>query len=205
MNLKSDHVMQFKVTLTGIRPPIWRRILVPCDYSFWDLHVAIQDAMGWMDCHLHQFEVTIPLTTETVLVGIPLEEDMLDGDSVAPGWNLPIAALFTLFNRKASYEYDFGDSWRHAVVLEKIRPREKNEVCPVCIGGKRACPPEDCGGVWGYQNLLAAIADPTDEDHEEMMQWVGGSFDPEHFTKDAVVFTDPSKRWDMAFRHRPTI
>jgi len=196
VDLKFDHVMQFKVTLRGTKPPIWRRIQVPCTYSYWDLHVAIQDAMGWLDGHLHQFIQPDPLTLDPVTIGIP------DGDDpfVAPGWEMPIAAFFTLASRKARYEYDFGDDWEHSVVLEKIFPLEKGVQLPVCVGGRRACPPEDCGGVSGYYRLLEILSDPSHEAYSDTSDWVGGSFDADLFDREAVAFDDPGERWEIAFR-----
>ena len=200
MNLKFDHVIQFKVTLNGIKPPIWRRIQVPCDYSFWDLHVAIQDAMGWLDCHLHQFRVRDPLVLNPLTIGIPADDDFDGLPAVIPGWEVPIAAFFTLVSRKAQYEYDFGDSWHHSVVLEKILPLEKGLKLPICNGGRRACPPEDCGGAGGYHELIEILADPDREEYSETSEWVGGSFDADRFDRGAVVFDDPDERWDYAFR-----
>ncbi|MCF8062219.1 MAG: plasmid pRiA4b ORF-3 family protein [Deltaproteobacteria bacterium] len=196
MKVKADHVMQFKVTLKEIKPPIWRRIRVPSDYSFWDLHVAIQDAMGWLDYHLHEFRFSDPGMPNELRIGIP---DPDFEDDVIPGWELPIAAVFTLANRKAGYEYDFGDGWEHTVMLEKILPREKEMVLPACIAGRRACPPEDCGGVWGYEKLLQIMCNPEDDRYEEMVAWLGEPFDPEAFYKDAVAFDDPRARWRIAF------
>ena len=200
MRLKLDHVMQFKVTLNGIKPPIWRRFQVPCDYSFWDLHIAIQDAMGWLDCHLHQFIVSDPLFLNSLTIGIPVEDDLDGLPAVIPGWEVPIAAFFTLVNRKAKYEYDFGDSWDHSLILEKILPLGKGLELPTCLGGRRACPPEDCGGIWGYQELLEILSDPDREEYPETSEWVGGSFDADRFDRSAVVFDDPDERWDHAFR-----
>jgi len=199
MQMKSDHVMQFKVALKGIRPPIWRRIQVPCTYSFWDLHVAIQNAMGWLGGHLHQFIVPDPLTEYPLTIGIPLDDDLAEVGSLFPGWEIPIAALFTLLNRRATYEYDFGDDWRHAILLEKIFPLEKGMQLPVCTGGRRACPPEDCGGIRGYYHVLEVLADPQHTEHSEMAEWVGGRFDPDAFDPNAVVFDDPQEWWDEAF------
>ena len=156
VQIKSDHLMQFKVSLRGLRPPIWRRIQVPCTYSFWELHVAIQDAFGWEDRHLHEFRIPVPLVHEEVRIGIPLEEDLDTTEPVLPGWLIPIAEVFTLANRKAQYTYDFGDDWLHSVFLEKIAPVAKDAELPACTGGRRACPPEDCGGPPGYESFLEA-------------------------------------------------
>ena len=199
MKPKFDHAMQFKITLDGIKPPVWRRILVPCTYSFWELHVAIQDAMGWMDCHLHEFRVPGPMGMGIIRIGIPETEDYEGEDTVFPGWAVLIADLFTLINRKTEYAYDFGDGWEHTVLLEKIMPLEKGMELPYCTGGRRACPPEDCGGVYGYLDLLGVMSDPKHSDHSTVMEWVGGPFDPERFDAASVVFEDPEERWERAF------
>ncbi len=197
MKIKFDHVLQFKVALDGIRPPIWRRIQVPCDYSFWDLHVAIQDAMGWLDCHLHLFELRNPENRKRVRIGIPDDDGLLDFRIVA-GWEVAPAAFLTLAKRRAKYEYDFGDGWTHTVTLEKIFPREKGVDYPRCVAGKRACPPEDCGGVPGYERVLKSVAHPSGAD-PELLEWLGGSFDPEKFDPKRVSFDDPLERWRYAF------
>ncbi len=195
---KYNQVFQFKITLKGIKPPIWRRIQVPEIYTFWDLHVAIQDAMGWDDYHFHEFEMVNPSTGLRENIGIPAPDEVFDR-AVLPGWGEKIADFFSMANRTASYVYDFGDSWVHKIQLEKICPREKNIKYPICIKGKRACPPEDCGGVWGYTELLEIINNPEHEEYEEMMEWLGGGFDPEHFDTAEVGFDDPDKRRKFAF------
>ena len=142
---------QFKVTLMGIDPAVWRRIVVPADYSFWDLHVAIQDSMGWLDCHLHAFRLRNPDTGEAVEIGIP-DDDPFDGQpQPLIGWDTPLVAYFRLPGDRADYEYDFGDGWEHEVLLEHITSRLPSGQYPVCLEGARACPPEDSGGVHGYQ------------------------------------------------------
>lgn len=196
MKKKFAQVYQFKITLQGIRPPIWRRIQVPATYTFWDLHVAIQDVMGWLDYHLHEFEILNPSTGSIVSIGLP-DEDF--GKRVLLGWNQKIADYFTMENPSADYMYDFGDGWIHRVQLEKILPREQNVNYPVCIKGKRACPPEDCGGVGGYENFLEIINNPEHDEYEEMLEWVGGAFNPEHFDSREVNFDDPTKRRKISF------
>ncbi|MGB2728747.1 MAG: plasmid pRiA4b ORF-3 family protein [Halobacteriota archaeon] len=182
---------QFKIALKGIKPPIWRRIQVPETYNFRDLHVAIQDAMGWIDYHLHEFEMVNPATGLKENIGIPNEDF---GEEVLPELNQKIADYFSMENQTADYVYDFGDSWEHKIQLEKILPREKNINYPICIKGKRACPPEDCGGIWGYAELLEIIRNPEHEEYEEMLEWLGGEFDPEHFDVEEVGFDDLDKR-----------
>ena len=126
MKKKFDRVYQFKITLKGVKPPIWRRIQVPEPYTFWDLHVAIQDAMGWEDYHLHEFELVDPSTGMKMEIGIPDEE-------ILPGWKQKIVKWFSMENQVAKYTYDFGDNWEHAVKLEKILPRDDNINYPICI------------------------------------------------------------------------
>jgi hypothetical protein len=190
MKKEFENVYQFKVTLMGIKPPIWRRIQVPETYTFWDLHVAIQGAMGWTDSHLHEFEIKDPVDGEKIRIGIP-DEDY--GDEVIPDWKRNISKFFSEKNPRAYYIYDFGDSWEHLIQLEKVQIKEKNIDYPRCIDGKRACPPEDCGGVWGYEEFIKAIRDPKHKEHEEMLEWIGGKFDPEHFDVKEVKFVDPAK------------
>lgn len=197
MKKKFYQVYQFKITLKGIKPPIWRRIQVPETYTFWDLHVAIQDTMGWLDYHLHQFEMVSPSTGMKVEIGIPDKESGW-GREILPGWKQKIADYFSIENRSADYTYDFGDNWEHTIKLEKIFPRDKKIDYPICIAGKRACPPEDCGGIWGYENFLEIISDPDNEEYEDMIEWVGGEFDPEHFDVKEVSFDDPDKRRKIA-------
>jgi len=194
-----SNVLQFKVSLKDIEPPIWRRIQVPQNYSFWDLHVAIQDAMGWFDSHLHLFSILNPETNKYDDIGIP-DPDAFIGDPVfLPGWELPISRYFNNPGVKSKYEYDFGDEWIHDVVLEIIEPKLTHVKYPICIEGKRACPPEDCGGPDGYLDLLEILKNPKDKEHESIMEWLGVHFDPESFDPKDVKFDNPKKRWQHAF------
>ena len=192
-------IYQFRIALLELAPPVWRTIQVPASYSFWDLHVAIQDSMGWLDYHLHVFRMTRPGTDTVVQIGIP-DEDGFEGDEpILPGWDLPIARYFTHPGATARYEYDFGDSWEHEVTLEAIVPRQKGRRYPYCLAGERRCPPEDCGGVGGYESLVAVMRDPAHEEYESTLRWLGGRFDPERFNAKKVKFDNPGKRWDLAF------
>lgn len=192
------NVYQFKITMKDIKPAIWRRIQVPENYTFWDLHVAIQDSMGWTDSHLHAFRMVNPETEEQEEIGIPDDSEFAEYPMLA-GWEEDIADWFSEDNKKANYNYDFGDDWNHEVVLEKILPKEEGVKYPVCLDGKRACPPEDCGGVWGYEELLETIKNPDHEEYENMMTWLGGEFDPEHFDAGRVKFDNPKKRLKNLF------
>jgi hypothetical protein len=191
---------RFKVSLLGIEPEIWRLIEVPDTYTFWDLHVAIQDAMGWLDYHLHAFEPATVGDSNPGRIGIP--EGPMDVDYTA-GWTVPIARYFANPGDAVRYDYDFGDGWSHEVTLVAIGPRERGAKYPQCIGGQRACPPEDCGGISGYYRLLEVLADPRDEEHEDMVEWLKGHaknyfpYRPDVFDASAVKFWDPKNRWKM--------
>jgi len=201
MKKRLDQVYQFKISLANIQPLIWRRIQVPESYSFWDLHVAIQDAMGWDDSHLHMFIMEIgPQTGEQVRIGIPDDEPMEESEKpMLPGWTQGIGHYFSMENRTAKYIYDFGDDWMHMVELEAIIPGETGRKYPVCIGAEKACPPEDCGGIPGYLDFLEAIKNPHHEQHDEMLEWIGGKFDPDRFDADKIKFSDPARRFKRAF------
>ena len=198
MDAKRD-TLQFRIALVGIEPEIWRRIEVPASYSFWDLHVAIQDAMGWLDYHLHAFSLPNLETGRVDHIGIP-DEDAFEGDIVfLPGWEIPVRRHFGHPGDRGDYEYDFGDDWRHEIVLETVGRREAGTRYPRCLGGARACPPEDCGGIHGYAEVLATIADPHHEEYASTMKWLGRRYDPEAFDPARVRFDDPTKRWRTAF------
>jgi hypothetical protein len=167
---------------------------MPEDCSFWDLHVAIQDAMGWLDCHLHLFR----LVGSEAAMGIP-SEDGDDSIDTRPGWEFRVRDFLSSWSPLATYEYDFGDSWIHEVRFEDIEAAEKGVAYPRCVAGARGCPPEDVGGVHGYEEFLRALADRSHPEHEVYRKWSGGSFDPEDFDPAAVRFDNPAKRWRQAF------
>ena len=193
------HVYQFKLLLSGITPPIWRSIQVPETYSFWDLHVAIQDAMGWLDYHLHLFRLSKPGSGEVVQIGIPDEDAFDDDEPILPGWGIPIADYLSRLGVVAQYDYDFGDGWGHEVTLEGILPRQPGKKYPLCVGGARACPPEDCGGIGGYEDLITVMQTPSHKEYASTLQWLGGGFDPEKFDPKRVKFDDPARRYELAF------
>jgi len=195
-------VYQIKVTLSGITPPVWRRIQVPAKYTFWDLHVAIQDAMGWLDYHLHAFRVQQRNKHSLTEIGIP------DGEmeeKVLPGWKVNVGDHLVEPGALACYDYDFGDGWSHEVLLEGILLKEPGEKYPKCIDGKRACPPEDCGGIDGYGNLLRILRNRRNREYRETIAWLQNHaknyypFKPDHFAPQEVRFWDPKKRWKIAF------
>ncbi|WNZ44054.1 plasmid pRiA4b ORF-3 family protein [Leptolyngbya boryana CZ1] len=165
-------VYQFKVTLRDIKPPIWRRIQVRSETTLGKLHDILQVAMGWFDGHLHVFEI------QERRYGRP--DPKFDWD-VEDASKVKLSQIVTGEKFKFHYIYDMGDGWEHEIVLEKLLPADPETHYPTCIKGKRACPPEDCGGAWGYAEFLAAIQTPTHPEHESMLEWVGGEFDPEEF------------------------
>jgi len=194
---KISEIYQFKITLNDSNPSIWRRIIVPSDYSFWDLHVAIQDSMGWLDYHLHVFEIINPVTGEKVEIGIPGDDDDLFERVILPDHKEKVSDYFNEINCEARYEYDLGDSWIHTIRFEKILPALTEKKYPKCIGGKMAYPPEDCVGIGGYYNLLSILRNPKNEEYEDMITWLGGEFDPKLFGPEAVSFDDPKKRFKL--------
>jgi len=165
-------IYQVKVSLKGAKPPIWRRLLVPSNLTLGQFHMVLQISMGWTDSHLHQF------ISDGVYYGMSDEE--LDSWMEIENENkFKLSQLLTKEKDSLVYEYDFGDGWEHKVTLEKILPYDNKTELPKCIKGKLACPPEDCGGIWGYYGLLEIINDPENPEHEEMLEWLGGDFDPE--------------------------
>jgi len=161
---------ELKVTLRGIRPPIWRRFRVRDDITLGKLHDLLQVIMGWTDSHLHQF------VSKGIYYGQPDPEFPRQDEG-----KVHLRDVLRKPKDRLMYEYDFGDSWDHDLVLERVLPHEARARYPLIVAGKRACPPEDCGGIPGYYRLLEALANSADPEHQELLEWVGGSFDPEAF------------------------
>lgn len=181
---QKKRIYQIRVTLNWSRPPIWRRLLIDSRYHLDDLHAIIQDAMGWDCSHLHQFYHG----GKTYVEYHPEFGDLWEGQDYEMG--KPIALFLTEEKDKLMYEYDMGDGWLHTIELEKILPADKKQTIPTCIGGRRACPPEDIGGMGGYEYLMEVMADKEHEEHEEMLEWLGlneaSEFNPAAFNKDEV-------------------
>ena len=190
-------VLQFKISLLEIEPLIWRRIQISDLCNFWGLHVAIQDAMGWQDYHLHQFEIIYPDSMEKTYIGIP-DEDFDDIYETLPGWYCKVRDYLAI-NKRMLYEYDFGDGWLHCIEFEGLHEKQPDKKYPICLDGERACPPEDVGGTPGFYDFLAIISDPDHEEHESMLTWAGGCYNPEEFNPKRVKFDNPNKRWKRAF------
>jgi hypothetical protein len=170
-------VYELKIVLEGSSPPIWRRLHVPALATFEELHHVIQFAMGWDDQHLHKFQAG------SKRIGVP--ESSRFGSTTDES-RTRLYRVMTREGDSLTYEYDFGDGWRHAVTLERIH-RPQSEVTEiVCLDGARACPPEDSGGIWGYQDLLDASKDANHPHHERAVEWLGDDFDSEAFDRDRV-------------------
>ncbi len=184
----ADTVYQFKITLKDTHPPVWRRIQVK-DCTLDKLHEHIQTAMGWTNSHLHDFKIGGKDYGDPLLLDENFVEfDYQDSTSTKLSDLLPRTGKRFRFE----YQYDFGDGWRHEVLFEGCVRAEQGSRYPVCVEGAGACPPEDVGGTWGYEEFLAAMADPGHERHEEFSQWVGGTFDSEAF--DAAKATKRMRR-----------
>lgn len=173
-----------KITLLRSKPAIWRRIVVKKTMRLDRLHTAIQLAMGWTDSHLHQF--TVGAGSKFTYYGAhdPDEPESLTQSLDESRYT--VAKILPRLKAKCVYEYDFGDDWEHALVLEKILPPDPNFTHPICLGGANACPPEDCGGIGGYRHMLEALADADHPDHEEYAGWLGSDFDPAAFSVEQV-------------------
>ena len=169
---------EVKITLRDTEPEPWRRVLVRADITLDRLHTVIQQAMGWSDSHLHEFEIRRRrygrVFNDPMMGSPPADERKVQLIDVAT----PKARFI--------YRYDFGDGWEHEIKIERVLEPSADLKTPVCLAGEFACPPEDCGGVPGYENLLAVLAGPDGEEKDEMLQWIGGPFNPLTFDLDAA-------------------
>ncbi|HXP83933.1 MAG TPA: plasmid pRiA4b ORF-3 family protein [Bryobacteraceae bacterium] len=187
-----EEIYQIKVTLLGTKPPIWRRLLVPGKFTLEQLHDVLQAAMGWQDCHLHEFRVGRDR------FGVPDPNDRLMGlPACIHERKVRLSDVLLKPGAQGEYTYDFGDSWEHVLSVEKILLPEAGLSYPLCTDGKLHGPPEDCGGLPGFYNFLEAIQDPDHDEHGELLEWIGGSFDPESFSAGAV-----NQRLQFMFRRR---
>jgi hypothetical protein len=160
------NIIQLKITLKGSKPPIWRRFQVHKTTTITGLHEVIQDVMGWENDHLFGF----------VINGIPFDERS----------SKTIGSQLKEVGQKFEYTYDFGDDWEHTILVEKIMEKTPDAKYPICLDGKGNCPPEDCGGIWGFYELMNTVKDKKHPEHEEMLEWLGEDYDPDFFDKDEV-------------------
>jgi len=176
----AEPILQLKISLLGAsKPPVWRRVLVPATMRLNRLHDVIQAAMGWEDYHMHA------LTAGGIDYGLP-DPELGHRDERKTALN----ALLSEPGDRLRYVYDFGDDWEHDIVVEKVLAAEAGAGYPVCLAGKGRCPPEDCGGVWGYADLRETLADPAHDEHADTLEWLGietaAEFDPQAFDIDDV-------------------
>ncbi len=190
-------VFQFKITLLEVVPIVWRRIQISDLCSFWDLHVAIQDVMGWEDRHLHNFEVNHSIEKGKKHMGIPADDDFDIYDTL-PSWDYRVRD-YLVINDQFIYSYDFGDGWKHRIEYEGLHEKKSDLKYPICVTGESACPPEDVGGPYGYERFIKAITTPRHPKRQSLLQWIGGKFDPAKFDPKKVKFDNPSRRWHKAF------
>lgn len=165
-------IYQFKIELMGISPSIWRSVQLNDNTQLLDLHYAVQIAMGWYDSHLYQFK------NNELIYGDP---DALEDESVLDDSVVNVVDVFKAEKDSIDYVYDFEDNWEHKIILEKIIESPKPLEHMLCVGGKRNCPPEDCGGVAAYLDMLEVLKTPDTEEYTELIEWLGGEFDPEFF------------------------
>lgn len=178
--IQREPIYQLRIARKEIEPSIWRRVLVSGNFSMKTVHKIIQVAMGWTDSHLHMFmlpggHLLSDPTFELLDDPVPDDEGSTKLRKVAPD----IGSLL-------HYEYDFGDGWLHEILVEDILPPGPSGRVPRCIDGENACPPEDCGGPPEYFDFVEAILDPRHEEHEAMVEWHGGPFDPRKFDMEEV-------------------
>jgi len=171
----TPEIYQLRIDIKDIRPPIWRRVLVMNTTTLAELHTIIQNAFDWDNAHLHEFEIN------SLSYGPMDDEDPWDLGGPDASTDIPLHAVIGREGSTFKYTYDFGDDWKHAIKLEKVLPVENGTPYPRCIKGKRACPPEDCGGPWGYEGLLEALSNPTHPSHTDLTEWLGDAFNPEAF------------------------
>ena len=167
-------IYELEITLLEIKPRIWRRFALRNNHSLMVLHDIIQMVMGWKDCHLHEFHIG-----DWVYASRDPEFDDLDDREIKDESQTSLRDVLGSEGFRFLYQYDFGDNWQHELEVIKVHPPEKGVRYPTCLAGERACPPEDVGGPWGYADMLEALADPKHEEHEQYVEWIGGSFDSE--------------------------
>lgn len=169
------NIYHLKVVLAGPKPLIWRRLRLPGDAHLGWLHAVLQIALGWTNSHLHHFLTSGARYTDLHCI----EDAVLDGEPDRDERKATLAQIAPGEGAQFGYEYDFGDSWEHHITVEKILPPDTGAAkTAICLDGARACPPEDCGGIWGYENLLKILKNPKHPEHKDMKEWLGGSFDP---------------------------
>ena len=175
--LGGPSVHALRIELLDVEPMVWRRFVVPSDTKLPKFNRMLETVMGWEGYHLHMFEVA------DLRIGRPDEfsADIIDERQ------LKLEQLLPRVGSRLQWSYGFGDGWEHAVAVEAIEAPSPDVRYPICAAGERACPPEDCGGVWGYEHLRAVVVDPAHPEHEHLRDWVGTGFDPDAFDQMAMT------------------
>jgi hypothetical protein len=176
--LKSPYAVDFHVAISGTEPIVWRKIRLSDDMTLDDFHGAIQGSFGWENSHLHAFR----MSRRRRYSGIETDEMDPFADEQDDSNSVTIKMVVALREKKFIYEYDFGDSWNHEIKIVSVEPLAKALRYPECIDGERCGPPEDCGGIHGFESFKEIMADPKNEEHTEMKEWYGGRFNPEWFS-----------------------
>jgi hypothetical protein len=171
-------IYHLKVVLLGSKPPVWRLLQVPGDASLDWLHAVLQVAVGWTNSHLHQFKMGEDCYADTRHLFAEFEDER----EILEERQFTLQQIAPREQDVFGYEYDFGDSWEHEITVDKILPADALAATPaLCLNGARACPPEDCGGVWGYENLLKILKNRKHPEHQSMSEWLGRALDAEAF------------------------
>lgn len=177
-NHNSEHLIyECKVSLKGLIPPIWRKFRVTSDITLHRLHLTLQTVMGWGNYHYYEFIIN---GTEYG------EPDNIFWPHLKAARRVRLNQVVQAEGCKFIYIYDFSDDWQHVIKVEKILPAESTSYHPICLAGRRACPPEEAGGIYEYTHLLEIIENPNNEEHAEVMEWLGGAFDPEAFDVERI-------------------
>lgn len=189
--------LQLKIALEHVKPAVWRRVVVSDSLTFAQLHAVIQAAMGWEDCHLHEFVVGEDR------IGMDQDDPWDDGAEVLPAAKIKLAdGLFGV--KKFRYWYDFGDDWWHTISVEKILPADPGAPAALLVTGKNACPPEDCGGPWGYAEMRRVLADPQDPEFESTIEWCGDIAPAEFDLAARAIFVEHAVKPPAKKRKPPT-
>lgn len=202
-------VHHLKITLKHTQPSIWRELLVPSEIRLDRLHQVIQIVMGWQNCHMHEFnngqrgpgeERFGPASKGPALFALPFDDDVPQRDEAK-------ATLLDLAPAKGSkfvYWYDFGDDWIHDIAVKSVGEPRPDAATIICLKAAGACPPDDCGGIFGYENLLQVLSDPQHEDFVDLSEWIGGDWDAEHYDIVAVnrALAALQRRWSKAPRKK---
>ncbi len=176
----NERIARLRIELQDIEPKIWRRVDVPCSSTLGDLHYIIQISFGWTNSHMHDF-----IIGERVYTGLSPFDDGSDREALDEN-SMRIKTLVGRRLKKFLYRYDFGDDWRHDIFIEKVRESEDTVGYPAFVDGARRGPPDDVGGPWGFMDFLEAVLDPKHEEHEAMIEWYGGSYDPDDIDERSI-------------------